>query len=173
MDTLLLALMIFVLRIINNAVSTIRVVFIARQRMLISAILGFIESSIFAITVATVVSDLTNPLIFISYSGGYAVGSYVGMLLERRIVKGFVTVNAVIQQGGRELAAALRDANFGVTETTGEGREGKVIMLRIIVDRRDLNTVLERVREHQPNAFISVEETRAIRQGYFAPHGRR
>ena len=121
----------------------------------------------------SIVRDLTNPLVFVAYSGGYAVGSYVGMALEQRMVKAFVTINAVLQKNGHDLAVALRDANFGVTETMGEGREGKVSMLRTIVDRRDTRKVLNLIREYNPAAFVSIEETRAIRQGYFPVNGRR
>jgi len=173
MDSIAIALLIFALRILNNAVSTIRFVFIARQRPVITAMLAFIESTIFAITVANVVNDLSNPIILVAYSGGFAMGSYVGMALERRLVQGFVTINTVLSEGGHELAIILRDANFGVTVTQGEGKNGAVSMLRTTIDRRDANTVIEIIREQQPDAFISVEETRSIRSGYIAPHGRR
>ncbi|MEO1444052.1 MAG: DUF5698 domain-containing protein, partial [Chloroflexota bacterium] len=173
MDQIGIALLILVLRILNNAVSTIRIVFVARQRTLFAALLAFIESTIFAITVAYVVNDLTNPIMLGAYSGGFAIGSYVGMALERRLVRGFVTVNAVLSNGGHDLAVMLRDANYGVTETTGQGKEGAVSMLRMIVDRRDTNTLITLIREHQPQAFISVEEARTIRSGYIAAHGRR
>lgn len=172
-DSVLVALIIFVLRIVNNAVSTIRVVYIARQQRLIAAVLGFVESAIFAITVASVVRDLTDPLVFVAYSGGYAVGSYLGMWMEERLVKAFMTVNVVLQNGGHELATTLRDQDFGVTETVGEGRAGKVTMLRTIVDRRDVRRVTDIIRQEQPEAFISMEETRAIRRGYFPVNGRR
>lgn len=173
MDSALLALVIFVLRIVNNAVSTIRVVYIARQQRIVAAVLGFIESAIFAITVATVVRDLTDPLIFIAYSGGYAVGSYLGMWLEERLVKAFMTINIVLQNGGHDLAMTLRNEDFGVTETVGEGRVGKVTMLRVTVNRRDVRRVTNIVHDKQPQAFISMEETRAIRRGYFPVNGRR
>lgn len=170
-----LALAVFFLRIFNNAVSTIRVVFIARQQMLISSVLALIESLIFAFTVANVVNDLGNWMMLAAYSGGYAIGSYVGMALEKRLVKTFLVVNVIVQQGGHELALRLRDAGYGVTETLGDGRDGIVTMLRAIIDRRESPQVMSIIRESHPNAFIAVEEARTIRQGYFKglPGGRR
>jgi len=167
MDGLGIALLIFVLRIINNAVTTMRIVFIARHQRGIATILAFIESSIFAVTVANVVNDLTNPLIFIAYSGGFAIGSYVGISIEQRFVKSFKSISIILTSGGHELALLLRDAGFGVTETSGEGKDGTVTMLRIIVDGRDVTRVLDISRENQPDAFIAIEEARTIRQGYF------
>ncbi len=173
MNSLLLALVIFLLRIINNAVSTIRVVYIARQQKFIAAVLGWLESAIFAFTVATVVTGLSDPLIFMAYTVGYAVGSYAGMALEERLIKSFATVNIFTQTDGRLIAEALRTAGFGVTETSGEGRAGRVSMLYATVDRRDTGQVINIVREYNPDAFISIDETRSIRAGYMPAHGRR
>lgn len=164
---LLLPLAVFALRIINNAISTIRVVYIARQEMVLTTIFALLESLIFAFTVANVVNDLSNPLMLSAYSGGFAVGSLVGLWLERRLVQTFLTVNVILQEGGRELAYTLREAGFGVTETRGEGKSGGVSILRITVDRRDMRHVTDIVGAHSPNAFVSVEEARAISQGYF------
>lgn len=173
MDGLLLALAIFVLRIINNAMGTIRIVLIARQRMVFASMLAFVESLIFAFTVANVVNDLSNPLTLTAYCGGFAVGSYVGMLLERRFIRSFNSINVVTSNGGHELAAFLRDADFGVTETVGDGRDGRVSMLRLIVDRRDTLRALDMIREQNPEAFVAIEEARTIRQGYIRhPNGR-
>lgn len=173
-EGLLLALAVFLLRILNNAISTLRVVFIARQRISISTVLAFFESLIFAFTVANVVNDLSNWVMLTAYSGGFAIGSYVGMMLERHFVKSFMSINVIVKEAqGRQLALALREADFGVTETLGEGREGMVTMLRSIVDRRDVNELIAKIREVNPDAFIAIEEARAIRSGYFrAAHGR-
>lgn len=173
MDSLWIPLLVFILRIINNAISTIRVVFIARQQRIVAAILGFFESAIFAYTVASIVSDLTNPVMFFAYSGGYALGSYIGMDIEQRFVKAFNSINVFLPVGGHDLAVKLRDHGFAVTETVGDGQKGTVTMLRLIVDRRDVNQILDVVRQEQPDAFIAIEEARTIRRGYFrAPNGR-
>jgi uncharacterized protein YebE (UPF0316 family) len=144
----------------------VRVVFIARQQLWISAILAFFESAIFAYTVANVVNDLNNWRMFFAYSLGFAVGSYLGMWLEKWFVTTFMTVNVIVHHGGHAIALKLREAGFGVTESTGEGKDGLVTMLRSIVDRRDVMQVNRLIREANPDAFITVEETRSIRQGF-------
>jgi uncharacterized protein YebE (UPF0316 family) len=168
-----LALAVFVLRIANNALGTMRFILISRQRQFPAAVLAFIESVIFAFTAANVIRDLTDPIMLTAYSGGFAIGSYVGMALEQRFVRSFVTVNVISPVKGHEIALALRDAGFGVTETVGEGKDGLVTMLRAIVDRRDSPHASDIVRDLSPDAFIAMEETRAIRQGYFRrPNGK-
>jgi len=65
-----------------------------------------------------------------------------------------------------ELAEALRDRGFGVTEFSGQGREGRVEFLYAVVRRRDLARVYDEVRVWDPDAFVTVEEPRAIQRGW-------
>lgn len=165
-DAVLLALVVFVLRVVNNAMGTVRVVLITRQRRLLASGLGFIESLIFAVTITSVVTDLSNILNLVAYCGGFSVGSYLGMYIEDRFIKSYVTVNIIAQNHGHEIAVALRDAGYGVTESTGEGLQGPVVMLHSVVVHRDLPRLLAIVREKNPDAFVSMEQLRAIQRGF-------
>ncbi len=166
-----LALAVFLLRILNNALTTIRFVAIARGQNTLSSVLAVIESLIFAFTIANVVSDLTDPVMLGAYSVGFGIGSYVGLWLERLFIRAFFTINIIARKQGHEIALVLREAGFGVTETHGEGRDGNVTILRTTVDRRDTRRVADMTREVNPEAFIAMEEARSIRQGYFRKSG--
>lgn len=170
-NSLWLALAVFILRIVNNALTTIRFVAIARGQNTLSAVLAVFESLIFAFTIANVVSDLTDPFMLGAYCLGFGIGSYLGLWLEQRFVRAFFTVNIITRDQGHEIALALREAGFGVTETTGEGRDGAVTMLRATVDRRDSRRVVDITRAINPEAFIAMEEARSIRQGHFRKSG--
>jgi uncharacterized protein YebE (UPF0316 family) len=87
------------------------------------------------------------------------------MLLESRLITSYMTVN-VIAARGHDIALRLRDAGYGVTETVGEGRSGAVTMLRSVVTHRDVPKVVNIVREMQPDAFVAVEEARAVYRGW-------
>ncbi len=168
-----IAVLLFFLRVLNNGMFTIRMILITRGRKTVAAIFAFIEATIFALTTGLVVNDLTNPVILIAYSGGFAVGGYFGQIVESRFVKGYLSVNVVSPGMGHEIAVALRDAGFGVTETNGEGKDGHVMLVRCIIERRAANEVIDIIRGVSPDAFISVEETRTVRSGYVrSVHGR-
>lgn len=164
--TLTTALLIFGLRVLNNAIGTLRVALLARQERVFTTVLAFFEALVFAITVGNVVTDLSNVLNMGAYCVGFAVGSYVGLRLEARLITSYVSVNVVMKQGGHELAAKMREAGFGVTETHGEGYQGDVTMLRSVVLRRDAGRLIEFVNDQAPESFISVEEARAVQKGY-------
>jgi len=168
-DAILIALTIFVLRVFNNAMGTVRVVIITRQRRLLAAFIGFFESLIFAITMAWVVTDFTNVLNLLAYCLGFSVGSYLGMMIEARFITSFMTVNIIAPEKGHEIATALREAGYGVTETVGEGKDGEVIMLRSVVNNRDVPRLLHVVQDTHDRAFVSVEQARAVQRGYVRP----
>jgi uncharacterized protein YebE (UPF0316 family) len=164
-DAILLALGIFILRVINNTIGTIRVVLVTRQQRLLASGLGFFESLIFAVTMAVIVVDLTNVLNLFAYCSGFSVGSYLGMALEARFITSYMTVNVITHDHGHEIAEALRAAGYGVTQTAGEGRDGEVCILRSTVINRDVPKILDIVRDSNPAAFIAVDQARTVKSG--------
>jgi uncharacterized protein YebE (UPF0316 family) len=165
-EILLGAALLFTLRVLNNAIGTVRLITLSRQRRTITFILSFFESLIFAVTIAVVVTDLTNLINLTAYCTGFAVGSWVGMVLEARLITSYMIVNIFAAQKGHEIAVAVRERGFGITETVGKGRDGDVIMLRSVVQKRDLNRLLEVIHSQNENAFIAVEEARSVERGW-------
>ncbi len=168
---LLGALGIFALRILGVSISTVRMLITVRGRRLLSSFLGFFEALIFAVALGSVVSQLDNLWNLIAYCLGFAVGTYIGMLLEARFVTNFATVNVVSAQCAHQIAERVRKAGFGATEMTGQGVSGLVGAVRIVVRHRDIQRVIDCVNEVDPRAFITLDETRAVRHGYL-PDGR-
>ena len=166
LDPVLTAALIFFLRVLNSGIGTVRLIMLARQRKALTVFLGFFEALTFAITVAGVVTDLSNISNILAYCFGFATGAYLGMTLEARFITTYMAVNVVSASHGHEIAVALREQGYGVTETIGEGLGGQVTMLRSIVNRRDVPRVLEIVNEHHSEAFVSIEEARSVLRGW-------
>lgn len=171
-EVILTALLIFGLRIFNNAISTVRVVFITRGMRFWSASLAFVEAFTFAVVISSVVKDLGNWPNMLAYCGGFAVGGYVGMAIEARFITSYVVAMIITQSKGHEIAVALREKGFGVTETVGEGRDSQVVMLRSVIQRRDVADLSRTACSIQPDAFVSVVEARAIEHGWLRQMGR-
>lgn len=169
-EALLFAGLIFTLRVINYAISTVRLVFIARNQRLLAAALAFVEAFVFAVVMARVVSDLSNMVNLFAYCIGASVGSYVGMAIEERFVKSYSTVTVITHELGHQIACRLRDSGYGVTVTHGEGRDGAVDILRSSATSRDVPGMIRIVRAINPDAFIEIEQARALLRGWL-PNG--
>ena len=166
LDALLLAGLIFCLRILNTGIGTIRLVLVTRQQRLLAAFLAFFEALLFAITISSVATDLNNIMNLLAYCGGFSIGNYVGMMIERRFITSYMTLNVVAADHGHEIATALRACGCGVTETLGEGKDGEVTMLRSVVMNREVPKMLEIIRSTHAEAFVAVEEARAVHRGW-------
>jgi uncharacterized protein YebE (UPF0316 family) len=159
-------LIIFGLRIVDVSLSTLRMLLAMRGGKTIAPIIGFFEVLLWIIAVGSAVRHLDSPLHLLGYAGGFATGTYVGLRIEEKIAFGMALVRVVSQHGGVELAEALRERGFGVTEQAGYGRDGRVEILYAALRRRDLPAVYEEVQTWDPEAFVTVEEPRAIHRGW-------
>lgn len=175
LEAVLLAVTIFLLRVLNYAVGTVRLVAIARDRRMVAATLAFLEALIFAVVIANVVNDLENFVNLMSYCLGASVGSYVGMMLDARLITSYMSVNVVSTTQGHTIATRLRESGHGVTETIGRGQGGEVTLINSVVNKKDVPSVLEVVHAVDPKAFVTMGEAAAIEQGWlrarkFNPH---
>ena len=165
-EVLLTATGIFVLRVVGNMFTTVRLVMIVRGRKLLSSALGVMESLIFAVALGSVVSNLDNVWNLAAYSLGFAVGGYLGMLLESRWVQRFISIQAVSMRRAHDIAVAIREAGFGATESWGEGADGHHGMVTIVVGHQHIQPVVKIIEEIDPKAFITSSELRGIAPGY-------
>jgi uncharacterized protein YebE (UPF0316 family) len=162
------ALLIFCLRIVDVSCDTMRVIFAIRGKRVIAASLGFVQALVWIFAVANAVKHLNSVLHVLGYAGGYAMGTYIGVSLEKMIAYGVATVRIVTKRAGLGIAAALREQGYGVTESHGVGRDGAVDVLNSVVQRRHLNDVLAVITALDEEAFVTVEEPRVLLGGSIA-----
>lgn len=166
-DVLLAAGGIFLLRVIGNMITTIRLVLIVRGKKLSSSLLSIFETLIFAVSLGSVVSHLGNLWNLAAYCTGFAVGGYLGLELEQRLIQRFISIQVISPRYAHDIARAIRAAGYGATESWGQGAEGQVGSVTTVVGHQEVNAVIKIVRDVDPQAFMMTEELRAISQGYF------
>lgn len=164
-----LPLIIFVARIFDQTVGTIRLIFAAKGYKTLVPILGFFEILIWIVVVAQVMQHLDNFMCYIAYAAGFAMGNYAGMILEEKLSLGTVLIRVIPQKDTSELIEYLRSSNFGVSAVDIEGRTGKRKMLFSIIKRKHAKEVVDIINRFNPNAFYTIEEIRGAREGYFKP----
>ena len=162
------ALIIFSLRIVDVSCDTMRVIFAIRGKRPIAGVLGFVQALIWIFAVGTAIQHLDSWLHILAYAGGYAMGTMVGISIERVVAYGLATVRVISRHGGVEIAEGLRDRGYGVTELAGFGREGSVEILNCVVQRAHMDEVMTIIDRFDPNAFVTVEEPKILRGGSFA-----
>ncbi len=159
-------LVIFLLRIGDVSLATLRILLSMRNVRLLVPVIGFFEVLIWIFAVGNAIRNLNSPLHLLGYAGGFAMGNLVGLWLEEKLAIGMAVVRVVSRYGGVELAEALREKGFGVTEYAGQGRDGVVEIVDTVVRRREITSVLREIDRWDPTAFVTIEEPRAIRHGW-------
>jgi uncharacterized protein YebE (UPF0316 family) len=161
----LVAFAIFLARTVNIALDTLRFMFNLREKRWLSWVLGFIQSIIFVVVIGSVLTNLENPLNIIGYSAGFATGNVLGMAIEKRLAIGFTHFNIISRNHSTEIADALRDAGYGVTEIPARGRESSFMLIDCRVRRKQSDDVEALVLEIDPGAFITAEDIIPKRSG--------
>jgi uncharacterized protein YebE (UPF0316 family) len=161
------ALLIFSLRVCDMSLDTLRVLFVMRGKKQVAWVLGFFQSAIFVLAIAKVLTQVTNPLNIIGYAAGFATGNVVGMIIEERIAIGHILVNIISPHRGSAIVSHLRQNGYAVTELAGRGKDGMVSMINCSVLRKQVGAVHGLVNEVDPDAFITAEDVRPIRHGFW------
>lgn len=160
-------LMIFGLRVVDMTLDTLRVLVVMRGQKKIAWVLGFFQASVFVIAIGTVLKNLDNPLNIIGYAAGFATGNVVGMLIEEKMAIGHTMINIVSPRRGSAIADNLRKNGYAVTEIAARGKDGMVTLLNCNVLRRNIGDVRALVNDIDPEAFITSEDVRPIRRGFW------
>jgi uncharacterized protein YebE (UPF0316 family) len=165
-------LLIFIFRIVDVSLSTLRITTIVRGPRWMAPILGFVEILVWIFAAGAAIQNLSSWMHAVAYAGGFAAGTVVGMWAERRMAHGWGVVRAISRSSERLLATALREAGFAVTEQEARGKSGPVDMLYIVVRRRMVPSALQIIQEFDPDCFVTVQTDVAVRGGFYAS-GRR
>lgn len=161
------ALGIFALRVIDMTFDTLRMLFVVRGRKAFAWVLGFLQSAIFVIAITSVLSNLDNPLNILGYAAGFATGNVIGMLIEEKLAIGHILMNIISPRRGSSVAEYLREMGFAVTEVAGRGKDGMVTLLQVSVLRKYVDKVHKLVNEMDEEAFITAEDVRPVRRGFW------
>lgn len=162
-----LPILIFVARILDVSLGTIRIMFVTRGNKLFSPLLGFFEVFIWLLAIGQIMQNLSNVFCYIAYAGGFATGNFVGIWIEQKLAVGKLVVRVITKKDARELIASLRRKGFGVTSVDAEGRQGRVNVVFTVINRSDVDRIAAEIRRFNPKAFYTIEDTRYVQSGIF------
>ncbi len=166
---IVLPLLIFMARILDVSIGTLRIIFVAKGLKYFAAILGFFESLIWLIAVTQVMQNLSSWYTYIAFACGFAAGNYVGVALEERIAVGNLLIRVITMREADELVSVLRKAGYGVTSVDARGESGPVKLIFSIIKRRKLAEIVDIIKKYNPKAFYTIEDMRYVNQTYPLP----
>ena len=164
-------LLIFLARIADVSIGTIRVIFVSRGLKYLAPIVGFFEVLIWLLAMGQIMQNLSNPMCYIAYASGFAAGNFIGMWIAEKLSLGIVLIRVITDKNATGLIEYLKIADYGVTSIEGQGKFGKVQVVFSIVPRREAKSVIDLVKKFNPQAFYTIEEVGFVEKGLLPPKG--
>ena len=94
----ILPILIFLARLGDVTMATLRHIFISKGFKKIVPILGFFEVLIWLVAMRQVFSHLDNAACFIAWALGFSAGTYLGMLIDERLAMGMQIIRIITNE---------------------------------------------------------------------------
>jgi uncharacterized protein YebE (UPF0316 family) len=163
----LLPFLIFLSRIVDVTIGTIRIVMVSKGEKTWAPVMGFFEVLIWLIAITKIIQNLDNWICYIAYAGGFATGNYIGLIIEEKMALGIAKIQIITIKSASELIKNLKDAGYGITHHEAHGANENVSIIYSIINRNEILKVQEIVKQTNPNAFYSIEDVKSVSHGVF------
>lgn len=168
-EFLVLPLLVFIAELAVVTIGTVRIIFVARGRKVLAPLLGFFEVSIWLFAIGQIMRNLADVSCYLAFAGGFTLGNFLGVLLERRLAMGSVVVQIITRGDAGRLVERLRVSDFGVTSIDAHGATGPVQVVFTVIRRRDLNQVIGLIRDFDAKAFYAINDLQSTAAGISRP----
>jgi len=164
----LLPFLIFLARMCDVTLATLRNIFLSKSIKYIVPFIGFVEVMIWLLAISQIMRNLQNPVCFFAYAFGYSMGIFVGIKIEERLALGLQIMRIILSADeSASLTEALIKENYGVTIIEGSGSKGPVTIILAVVKRKEIPLVQKLINDVHPNTFYSIEDVRGANLGIF------
>ena len=160
-------LLIFLARICDVSIGTMRIIFVSKGKRNIAPFLGFFEVLIWIIAISKIMQNLDNYVNYFAYAAGFATGNFVGMIIEEKLAVGIQMIRVFSSERGSELVQSLNIQGYGATVVEAQGAREKLHLIYTIVHRNELPNVVEIIKRFNPKAFYTIEDVREVNEGIF------
>lgn len=166
-DAILAGLFVFAMRVADMSLDTLRMLFMMRGKKLYAGLIGATQATVFILAVSQVLSGPLNFWTVLGYALGFGVGVVLGMMADERLAIGYSVFRIYSPTNGAALANALREAGHAATEFTAQGKDGVIMMITCIVERKQVPRVRDLLNKVDSTAFVTLEDSRPLQHGYF------
>lgn len=165
-----MCLKIFFARILDVSLGTIRTILTIKGKRIPSSLMGFIEVFVWFVIVKEALNTTSNSLfVAISYAAGFASGTYIGGILSDTFIQENVGVQVITSKKDKTLIDYIRKQGYGVSviDVNTHDKETSKYLLFIEINQKQLPKLKNLIKTLDEKAFIVVNETKFVENGYF------
>lgn len=163
-----LYLVIFLAKLVEVSLSTIRNVLINRGQKFIGACIGFFEVLIWLYVVSNVLQNVTDDLVKVGvYCLAFSCGNYLGATIEEKLAIGMAVIDVfILKDESYNLVDILRKDGFGVTTIDSQGKDNKMVIIKIYLKRKNINKAILIINKNAPKSIVSVSDVKNLKGAF-------
>ncbi len=166
---IILPLLIFLARVTDVSLGTLRIMFISKGLKYYAPLVGFFEILVWLLAIGQIMQNLTVWYYYFFYAGGFATGNFVGILIEEKLSIGMVAIRIITKKDATNLIKALEKEQFGMTVVDAHSASEKVKIIYMVLRRDRVNQIITIVKKFNPTAFYSIEDIRFANEAQYPP----
>lgn len=168
MTTFFMCIKIFCARVIDVSLGTFRTINTVKGKDLAAASIGLVEITVWFLIVKEALNTDNNSIwIVISYALGFSVGTYIGGKISKRFIKSNLEVQVILSSKDDNIVNKIREEGYAVTAIEVNGSKNEKYMLYIQIINQSLEHLKNIIKKLDNKAFIVVNETKYVENGYF------
>jgi uncharacterized protein YebE (UPF0316 family) len=164
---LLVCAEIFLGRIIDVSLNTVRTILMVKEKIVTATVVGILEVTVWFFVVRSALTSDVGIWSGLAYAAGFAAGALVGGALSKKLIRGNVVLQIVVDRN-HDLIKAIRSAGFGVSviDVNQSDYSGEKYMLLCDIDKTRISELKQLVYRYERQAFIMVSETKYVYNGF-------
>ncbi len=149
---------IFVFKIIEDALGTLRIIVVSNGKKKLGAFLQFLNALVWVLVTGTVITNINkDPLKIVFFALGSLVGSYVGSLLEEKIAMGTnVIMTETSQVNAERIKLQLR--KYKITDI----KQNNSTLIMVTCPRKKSEKVMAIIRNYDKDCEIITEKVKSF-----------
>jgi len=160
------SLIIFVARVVDVSLGTIRVNMIVRRKKTLAAVIGFFEVAIFISIIVRITEQVNSIYGILAYAAGFAVGTVIGIIISEKLSRDLISTNIISKNHCDEIKELLKEDGYGITCYTGKGINGEVEIINVVCSQLNAKRMNKLVYNTDPKAFMASYMLDRIRGGF-------
>ncbi len=169
MGLFFLCIKIFFARILDVTIGTIRGMLMPKGKPMFIAVLAFLEVFIwFLVAREALITKVESIFVPISYSLGFATGTFIGSFIATHFINGIVGVQVVVEKDFKGLLNTVRKHGykFSVIDLKDDYEGNQRDMLFFQVNKKNVKKLIALIKKFDENAFIVVNDTKMVQNGF-------
>lgn len=147
--------LIFISKVIENGLSTLRLIVVANGKKILGAFLQFTISLVWVLATGIVVNDLLNdPLKIIFFALGSLVGSYTGSIIEEKIALGDILINCITNN--KEVNDYIKSIGYNTSILKTDDKD----ILLFVIPRRKKVEIINNIKSIDKDVLIFSEKVK-------------